>query len=269
MLAFVLFLATFCYGELADFGRYYPLQIEQIELDHRLGNRSQEAMGLGNLGVQYLGLGLYEKARSFIEQARMMNEALGAHFALPYDLLNLGEIYMITGDLLKARHLFEQALQENSPTQDARGKAAILNDLGRALLAMGDAPGASKRFAEAHELAVSQGVVVQACETATFLAASAVMQGQLEEARKYVHEAWDQLKENAWLAMENRGMVYRHCAETFDALGEEEYARAVIESGHQTLMEVANTINVPAWRQSFLEDVPDNRALMEMWERRK
>jgi len=32
---------------------------------------------------------------------------------------------------------------------------------------------------------------------------------------------------------------------------------------------VADKINVPAWRQSFLENVPDNRAIMEMWERRK
>jgi len=35
------------------------------------------------------------------------------------------------------------------------------------------------------------------------------------------------------------------------------------------LMEFANTINVPEWRQSFLENVPDHRALIEMWERSK
>ena len=64
-------------------------------------------------------------------------------------------------------------------------------------------------------------------------------------------------------------MVYRTCAETFDALGEAENAQAVIESGHQALMEVADKINVPAWRQSFLENVPDHRAIMEMWERMK
>jgi hypothetical protein len=64
-------------------------------------------------------------------------------------------------------------------------------------------------------------------------------------------------------------MVYRTCSEVFDALGEVENAQAVIENCHQSLMEFANTINVPEWRQSFLENVPDHRALIEMWERSK
>jgi hypothetical protein len=34
-------------------------------------------------------------------------------------------------------------------------------------------------------------------------------------------------------------------------------------------MKKADTLTVPGWRQSFLENVPDNRALVEMWERRK
>jgi hypothetical protein len=62
---------------------------------------------------------------------------------------------------------------------------------------------------------------------------------------------------------------YHTCAEVFDALGEAENARAAIESGHQALMEVADTITEPAWRKSFLENSPDNRAIMELWERRK
>ncbi len=44
---------------------------------------------------------------------------------------------------------------------------------------------------------------------------------------------------------------------------------AILESGHQALMDIAATINVPEWRKSYLENVPDNRAIMEMWERRE
>jgi tetratricopeptide (TPR) repeat protein len=269
VLSFVLGRASFCYGELPDVARSYPPLIEQIELDHRLGNRSQEAMGLGNMGSGYVWMGLYKQARSLIEQASQLSKALGARRSLAYDLMNLGDIYLDTGDLRKARQLAEQALQEITPTQDARGKAFILVDSGRVLLAMGDAPGASRRFTEARELAMNQGLVPMACEATAGLAACAVMQGQLDEARKYVHEAWDYLKEHDVMGINNLGMVYRTCTEVFDALGEAENARAVLESGHQALMEVADTINVPAWRQSFLENVPDHRAIMEMWERRK
>jgi tetratricopeptide (TPR) repeat protein len=268
VLGYVLFIAAFSYSELGD-ARAVQLQLEQIELDHRLGNRGMETTGLGNLGSNYLGIGLYKQARAVLEQASQICKALGARRSLAYDLMNLAETYLATGDLRKARQLAEEGLQEISPSQDARGKVFALDDLGLVLFAMGDTPGASRRFTEAREVALNQGITAQYIESTAGLAACAVLQGQLDEARKYVHEAWDHLQEQGWVGMGNPGTVYRVCAETFDALGEVENARAAIESGHQALMEVADKINAPAWRQSFLENVPDHRAIMEMWERRK
>jgi len=268
VLSFVLARASFYYGEF-EVARCYSLLVEQIELDHRRGDRIREAIGLGNLGGGYVGLGLYKQGRLLLEQARTINEALGARRGLAYDLMNLGEIYLETGDLRKAQQLEEQALHEISPSQDARGKIFALGNLGRVLLAMGDAPGAARRFTEARELALNQGLTALVCESVTGLAGCAIIQGQLDEAQKYIHEAWDYLKEHGWIGMSNPGMVYRTCCEVFDALGEVENAQAVIENCHQSLMEFANTINVPEWRQSFLENVPDHRALIEMWERSK
>jgi tetratricopeptide (TPR) repeat protein len=212
-------------------------------------------------------MGLYKQARLIIEQSRKINEELEAHRGLGYALGNLGYIYLVTGDLRKARQTNEQALQEISLSQDARGKVNILTGLGFVLLAMGDATGASRRFGEARQLAFSHGFTALTYEAITGLAACAVMQGQLDEAREYVHKVWDYLKEHGWVGMDNPRIVYRSCAETFDALGDVKNFRAVIASGHQALMEVADTINVPEWRKSFLENVPDNRAIIEMWER--
>ncbi|MGA2489555.1 MAG: tetratricopeptide repeat protein, partial [Anaerolineales bacterium] len=269
VLAFVLFRAAYCYSEFGDNARHFSLQIEQIELDHRMGNRMQEAMGLSNMGSGYLGIGLYKQARSLLEQSRVINEAIGARRTLAYNLGNLGDIYLATGDLRKARELMEQALKEFYPTQDARGKIFMLNDLGLVLLETGDAPSASRRFNEAHEIALSQGFDAMACEATTGLAACSELQGQLDEARKYIHEAWDYLKEHGWMGIGNPGTVYRTCVETFEALGENESARAVLESAHKALMDVADKIDVPEWRKSFFQNVPDHRAIMEMWERRK
>jgi tetratricopeptide (TPR) repeat protein len=269
VLASVLFQAGYTYSIVPDYARCFQLYIEQIELDHRLGNRSREATSLGNMGDTYKWMGQYKQGRSLIEQARTINEALGARRALADNLTNLGMLYRYTGDLRKARLLIEQALEVISPTRDARMKVFILNGLGLVLLEIGDAPGAARRFTEAHELALSKGLVPFACEAAAGLAVCTVQQGQLEEARKYAHEAWDYLKEHGPAGMENLDMVIRLCAETFDALGEAENARAVLEIGHQTLIDIADTINLPEWRQSFLENQPDHRAIMEMWERRK
>ena len=254
---------------MGDVANADPLATEQIELDHRLGNRSEEAGDLGNMGSSYILIGRYKQARAVIEQSRTINQALGARRILAYNLMTLGNVYLHTGDLKKSRQHWEQGLQTIIPTRDARGKAYLVDGIGRALLMMGDASGASRRFAEAHQLAVDQKLVAQVCETAAGLAACAVQLGQLDEASKYIHEAWDHLKANGLKGLIYPGMVYRACVDVFDALGEVDNVQAVLESGHQALMEVADKINVPAWRQSFLENVPDHRAIMELWERRK
>ena len=269
VLANVLFRAAFCYSGLGDIARAIQLQLEQIELDHRLGNRHQEAKGQGNMGYCYIYVGMYKEARSLLEQSLTINEALDARREVVYNLMNLGNIYLDTGDLRKARQLNEHALQIISPSRDVRGKIFALDNLGLVLLAMDDVSGASRHFSEAREIALSHEMAALACEATTGLAACTLRQGQLDETLKYVHEAWDHLKERFWVGLNNPGRVYHTCAETFDALGEDENAQAVIESGHQVLMNMAEKINVPEWRQSFLEKVPDNRAIMEMWDRRK
>jgi tetratricopeptide (TPR) repeat protein len=269
MLAYVLYLAAFCYGELGDHARFEPLQIEQIELDHRLGNRSQEATGLGNMAASYAFLGLYKQGRSLLERSSAIIETLGARRLLAYNLGNLGSIYRATGDLRRARQLMEQGLQAIAPVQDTRGKAFILVDLGFVLLAMGDASGAFRRFTEARKSASDHGLRATVAEAAAGLAACAVSQGQLEDASKFAHEAWDHVKEHGWLGMNEPGRNYVSLAETFDALAEPENVRAVIEAAYAALLHFADTINVPELRQSFLQNVPDNRALLEMRERTK
>lgn len=182
--------------------------------------------------------------------------------------MNLGTIYLDTGDLRKARQMTEEALQEITPTQDARGMVYALEDLGAVLLAMGDASGGTRHFGEGRQLALSHALPALVCESTSGLAACAIMQGQLDEAREHAHEAWDYLRENDWTGMGNPGKVYRYCAETFDALGDAENAGDVIETAHAELIRIADWKNVPVWRQAFLENVPDHQALMEMWERR-
>jgi class 3 adenylate cyclase/tetratricopeptide (TPR) repeat protein len=269
VLSFVLQRAAWAFGEIGDFTRNVPLLFEQIELDHRLGNRLQEASGLGNLGANYLGHGMFKQARALLEQARVVNQAMGARRTLAYNLGNLGDVCLETGDLRKAQQFFEEALLEVAPSQDDQARYWLLNDLGIVLLVMGDAPGAARHITEALQTARGKGWEQQTCEATIGLAACALALGQLDEARTYVHEAWDFLKEHGWFGLGNSGKAYRMCMDTFDALAETEKVTEVLEIAHQILVKYANKINEPEWRKSFLENMPDNRALMEMWERMK
>ena len=264
----VLLKASWAYGESGNSAKGAPLLVEQVELDHRLGNRAQEANGLSNLGACYATLGMYKQSRSFLEQARAITESLGARRQLAYCLGNLGDLYRGTGDLRKARQLFEQALHELAPSQDARGNYWLLCEKGLVLLAMGDAPAATRSLEEALQCSQQSDSNAFSCDARAALAACALAQGKLEEAHQYAHEAWDYIKEHGYIST-SPGEISHLIADTFDALGETEELEAVVASAHQALLEVAGKIDVPEWRKSFLENDPCNQAIMEMWERRQ
>jgi class 3 adenylate cyclase/tetratricopeptide (TPR) repeat protein len=268
-LAFVLGRAAFLYSELGEIGKWHPLWVEQIELDHKLGNRMQEATGLGNLGSGYISSGFYKIGRGYIEQAVQICTSLGARRPLAYNLMNLGENHLATGDLLSAFKMGKQALQEISSTGDERGKVYTMINLGYVLLAMDDPNAASRYFMEGYETAKKHAMPQLACETGIGLAACATMQGQVDEASKFNRESWDYLKNHGWTGMGNPGRVYRTCMDTFDALGDEENFQEVLEIGYKEVMRVAEKENMLGRKQSFLENVPDHRAIVEMWVRRK
>lgn len=267
VLAFVLLRIASCYAYLGDFTRSVALQNEQIELDHRLGDRSQEAMGLGNLGARYIGMGWYKQGRVIIEQALLINKALDARRSLAYNLLNLGWHYRDTGDLRKALQYGEEALQEIVSSQDVRGMIYSYLQLGWVLQVMGDGSGSSRRFREARELALRHGMAGLVCEATTGMGASAILRGELDEARGYVNEAWNYLREYGGKGCNFPETTFRYCAETFDALGEVENAQAVVEAGYQEIIDWTNNFPRLDWRKSILENIPDVRAIMEMWER--
>ncbi len=85
----------------------------------------------------------------------------------------------------------------------------------------------------------------------------------------HARQAWDYIKEHGWMGMNSPESAYLYSAEVFDALGESENCRAILEMGHQAIIEWADQINVPEWRRSFLENSINIRNLMEMWERYK
>jgi tetratricopeptide (TPR) repeat protein len=266
-LVFVLFRAAFCYTELAIFTGWYPLYVELVDLTHRLGNLVQEAMVLCNFGSAHADNGLYKTGRVILEQAIHIHQAIGDRRSLAYDFMNLANIYWHTGDFRNAGQYIEKAYEEIAPTHDTRGMMNVLIGLGIAAMEINDASGAVRRFTDARDLALNHDLPALAYEATVGLAALKIRQGNLDEARKFVCEAWDYLKENGWREMGNPGWVYLTCAETFDALGDQDNFRAVIESAHQVLLDVADRKNIPIWRQSFLENVPEHRRIMELWER--
>src|SRR5262249_12085343 len=126
---------------------------EQIELDRAGGRQFQLANGQLNLGVSFIYLGQFKRARAVFESALPIFAGFGARRLRAYTLLNLGCCLMFSGELTRSRTVIEQALAEMTSVDDAFGQTATLLALGRTLEKARDAAGALRRFAEGQKLA--------------------------------------------------------------------------------------------------------------------
>lgn len=254
------------YTESGDVAQALVLHRQEVEIWHRLGNRAQEARGLVNTGVNYWQLGLYKLARMTLEQALELAGGVGARRSRAYALQNLGYACFRLHDGRTARRVLEQSLGEMVAVNDAYGRAGAVTYLGFVLEQSSDAAGAARRFAEAIGIFTDLGGRAAVVEVSAGLARCALAQAHLDEARQYAADIWDYLEAHGTRGMYFPVWVYQSCAEVFDALNEPDRARKAAEAGHRELMARAAEISDPDWRRAFLENVAENRAIVEMWE---
>ncbi len=91
--------------------------------------------------------------------------------------------------------------------------------------------------------------------------------GNLDEARQFASQVWDYVREHGTTGLELSAWTHKTVADVFNALGDNSTACAAVEAGYHDLVARAARISDPVWRKSFLEDIPGNVALAEMWER--
>ena len=88
----------------------------------------------------------------------------------------------------------------------------------------------------------------------------------LDTARRYSAELWNYLRLHGTQGMEFPLRAYLTCAEAYTALGDSDIARKAIESGYNELIARAEKISKMEWGRSYLYNVPEHRAIIELWE---
>lgn len=255
------------YGETGDLARSAQLELEAAALAREIGDREAEASVLGNLGYDYAQMGLYKMARPILEQHLRLTESIGDRRMHGYSLQNLAWTYLQSGDGRTAQKLLEQALEELGRVGDIYGRAACILYLGFISEQAGNAAGAERHFSEAREGFRQMSSPVAVVETTASLARCALAQGNLQSARERVTEVWTHLSAHGPHGMELPALCYQTCADIFDALGDTATSRAAVQAGYRELMARAEKISDPGWHRSYLNNVPEHRAIIDMWER--
>jgi tetratricopeptide (TPR) repeat protein len=257
--------ASLVYAEYGDLGHGALLLEEQVTINHRLANREGEAVGLSNLGYVYVQLGRYAQAIDALERGVELSLAIGHRLHGAYSRLNLALAHQRNGDLAAATRVLEPAIPELETLNDRFGQAVAQSYRALIQAAHGEHSDALEHFLRAESALDELGVHGHANDAAAGAVRCLLALGKSREAKQQAEALWAYLSNSGPGGMEFPLLAYQTCADLFAAVGDAERSRTAIEKGYRELLDRAEKISDLAWRFSFLENVPENRAITEKW----
>jgi predicted ATPase/class 3 adenylate cyclase len=253
------------YMEYGDLGRGATLREQQVAINRQLANRQHEAVGLTNLGYAYVQLGLHARAIDVLTRAVELAQGIGHRQYCAYGRLNLALALLRNGEPDRALAELEAAIPELEALQDRFGQAAGQSYLALVKEASGEHAGGLEQFTLAQGTLAEIGVQGYAHDAAAGSVRCLLALGGIEEAGQQAETLWGHLSDHGPGGMEFPILAYETCADLFAAVGDVERSRAAIEAGYRELMDRAERIGDPAWRISFLENVPEHQSVTERW----
>ena len=230
-------------------------------LRRELGDRRNEAIGLGSIGSGWLELGEFAKARQALEEGLSLHRAVGDRGLEPIILANLSQLALWQGDGAQARLQATEALALAEAAQAAEMQALALWSLGNAELALGQHAVADEVFARAQGVTRASNSALIHDATAG-RARVALACGDLTQALSLADEILAHLAQGGTLdGTLGTRLIQLSCYQVLTATGDDR-AAALLSAAHSDLMAKAATISDAKLRESFLAQVPENRAIL-------
>ncbi|MGE5373522.1 MAG: AAA family ATPase [Bacteroidota bacterium] len=251
-----------------DSFRAVQLMQEVVQAARQAGDRFLETRSLYNMAFAYVQMGLYEQALAISNEVMKLAESRGDEQMTSFTS-NLSYLYWCLGNREQAIALGEQILRKlRVSDENPYNKAGCLAYLGYFLESAGEWQKAAAYLREAQEIFTQIGDKSVRLEQQVVEARCLAALGRLEEARQLAGDGWFYIREHGKVGMEIPSRVYRCVADvvTLVEVPGISSVREVIEAGYWDLMEQAGKISNVDWRKSFLENVAENRTIVQRWQ---
>ncbi len=229
-----------------------------LQCFEELGDEREACFQRANIGYGYLGLGLWADAERELRTVIPIAERLGLEHVAAGARSNLGVALERLGRLREARAAEERAAEWFEVQRDHRFAGASRMYLATILSAEGELERAEAEARASLALLTPRTQTVARAVLARILLA----RGAVAEALAEISQAVALLGESA--VYEGEATVRLVYAEAQRAAGDEAAARATLLAARDRLIERAERIRQPAWRSSFLENVPDHARTIEL-----
>jgi tetratricopeptide (TPR) repeat protein len=207
-----------------------------------------------NIGNGYMQLGAYRRAAAVLHEALSVAEPMKLDF-VPHVKVNLGFVLAQLGQLDKALEVERAALDHCIEQHHRRFEGCSRIYLATIYSMRGEVEHATTVAQQAVDML--DGTTDMRAYALATLAKMMHMQKQPALALRYAREAMD-LMHNLGGVEEGEALIRTVYALALRATGNEPEGRREIAEARRRLLERADRIGDPNWRQSFLEGVRDN-----------
>jgi hypothetical protein len=242
-----------------DVGAFLGFISAAADAFERAGDLRSAGTQRANQAYAYIELGAYDAAQQWLRQVVATAERMGLRDLVAGARHNLGIALARTGAMEEARTMETAAVRASVAQRNRRLESGCRTYLATILLLSDDLAGAEREARAAVEiLSVAPPMRAHALGTlAQVLRAQrrpAEALAAAEEAMKLMHSVTG--------VEEGESLIRLAYAEALIDNGRD--ARGAVAVAADRLRQRAARISDPAWRQSFLERVPDNARILEL-----
>jgi predicted ATPase/class 3 adenylate cyclase len=252
--------------QMGDYGQVKRYLLAALTIQQATGNRWEEGNIWNELGVMYQEMGDLSTARTCLRRGLKLSQDIGDEAGEAYILANLGLVMRNLGDMDTAERFLTEGLALAQAQDDKRLVAYFLSHLGVVHLRAGRLDQAIDRADAALAMRREINLVLWTTADLTTLAAAHLAAGDVAQALNYAQQALAILEECGGEGPEFPQRDYYICHQVLSAAGQEDAARAALQSAYDQVLARADRITAPALRQSFLEQVPINREIIQEYE---
>ncbi len=246
-----------------DYGNALAYLADASTIHRITGNRWEEVNALMGQGILHHELGELTRARTCLQQGLELTQEIGDDAGRAYILANLGLVTCDLGELAKAESLLKEGLTLAQAQDDKNLVAYFFSHLGDTSLLARQLQQALLYAEKALTLRRELDLQLWTTADLIILAKVYLATGNEAQALDYAQRALTILDECGGEGPEFPQRDYFACYQVFRASKQEALAYRALESAYKLIAIRAGGINDPALRQSFLEQVPAHRDIVQ------
>jgi anti-anti-sigma factor len=252
------FLAKGDYSQAQAYGQ------EALIIYQFTGNRRGEAACLNTLAAIYTELGCVDLARRYVDQALTLYQTFEDESGIAEAFQILGAIELTLENFAGTRDHVGQALEIYQHSKNRIHEGGAWLTLALALEGLGDMVKAKHAYEQSQNIMDSTSNSVSALDAKMGLARCLLTGGQDDRARQAVEAIVEQPDPHDTWAMKYPIRFYLSAYKILSTAQNPQLAQIALEKGQMLLQDRANGLNDPELKASLLNNVPENRALLQL-----